>query len=46
MRVFLISVHTAEDGDCDGEGVQCAGGAFPDCHRRHEGNTIIIAPDL
>lgn len=36
--MFVISVHTAEDGDSDGEGVQRAGGAFPDCHRRHEGN--------
>lgn len=38
VSVFVISVHTAEDGDDDGEGVQRAGGAFPDCHWRHEGN--------
>lgn len=38
MRALVISVHTAEDGDSDGEGVQRAGGAFPDCHWRHEGN--------
>ena len=44
--MFVIFVHTAEDGVGDGEGVQRAGGAFPDCHRRHEGNIIIISSDL
>lgn len=38
MTAFAISVQSAEDGDGDGEGVQRAGGAFPDCDWRHEGN--------
>lgn len=38
----MIPEDTAEDGDSDGEGVQRAGGALPDRHRRHEGNMITM----
>lgn len=49
-ELCLQSTHTAEDGDGDGEGVQRAGGAFPDRHWRHEGKTkkkkgFIASPD-